>query len=76
MMEAVTMSAVSYTHLDVYKRQEFFRYDYVRVFLLGISTSQWISIILIPIGILLIVLPRDHKLFQFFDFSRLPKKEG
>ena len=55
---------------------EFFRYDYVRGFLLGISTSQWISIILIPIGILLIVLPRDHKLFQFFDFSRLPKKEG
>ena len=55
---------------------EFFRYDYVRGFLLGISTSQWISILLIPIGILLIVLPRDHKLFQFFDFSRLPKKEG
>ncbi len=54
---------------------EFFRYDYVRGFLLGISTSQWISILLIPIGILFIVLPRDHKLFQFFDFSRLPKKE-
>lgn len=49
---------------------EFFRYDYVRGFVLGISTSQWISILLLPIGVLLIVLPKDNQLFQLLDFSR------
>ncbi len=33
---------------------EFFRGDIIRGFLLGLSTSQWISIILLPVGIYLI----------------------
>lgn len=34
---------------------EFFRYDSIRGIFFGLSTSQWISIILIPIGILFFV---------------------
>ncbi len=34
---------------------EFFRYDSIRGIFFGLSTSQWISIILIPIGILFFI---------------------
>ncbi len=44
---------------------EYFRYDYVRGFLLGISTSQWISLMILPIGLALIILP--VKKFKFFQ---------
>lgn len=33
---------------------EYFRYDEVRGFILGLSTSQWISLLLIPIGLFLL----------------------
>ncbi|MCI9273020.1 MAG: prolipoprotein diacylglyceryl transferase [Clostridiales bacterium] len=48
---------------------EFFRYDYVRGFLFGISTSQWISILLLPLGLLLVALPKNSRLFLLMDFS-------
>ena len=34
---------------------EFFRYDYIRGSLLGITTSQWISILILPVGMYLIL---------------------
>lgn len=55
---------------------EFFRFDYVRGFLLGLSTSQWISILLLPIGIALILLPAKSRLFRWFDFSQSRKRES
>lgn len=39
---------------------EFYRYDYIRGFLFGISTSQWFSIILFPVGIFFILRPQKH----------------
>ena len=35
---------------------ERFRYDEVRGFFFGLSTSQWISILVIPVGILILWL--------------------
>lgn len=40
---------------------EYFRYDTERGFFLGISTSQWISFLLIPIGIILLIKYRKQK---------------
>lgn len=47
---------------------EFFRYDYIRGNLLGISTSQWISIVLLPVGIALMLFGRKiEKLFGKYE---------
>jgi phosphatidylglycerol:prolipoprotein diacylglycerol transferase len=37
---------------------EFFRYDAIRGLFLGLSTSQWISLVLIPFGVLLLLAPK------------------
>jgi phosphatidylglycerol:prolipoprotein diacylglycerol transferase len=40
---------------------EFFRYDAIRGVFLGLSTSQWISLLLVPAGIFLLVWPKFRK---------------
>ena len=40
---------------------EYLRFDEIRGFLFGISTSQWISLFLIPIGLFLIFVPIEKK---------------
>nr|WP_122012957.1 prolipoprotein diacylglyceryl transferase [Maliibacterium massiliense] len=44
---------------------EFFRYDAIRGFLLGVSTSQWISILLVPVGLF----------FYLYPFGRRTKRQ-
>lgn len=41
---------------------EFLRFDQIRGFLFGVSTSQWISILLIPLGLFLIFAKIEKKL--------------
>ena len=41
---------------------EYLRFDEIRGFLFGISTSQWISLLLIPIGLFLIFVPFEKKI--------------
>ena len=41
---------------------EYLRFDEIRGFLFGISTSQWISMLLIPIGLFLIFVPFEKKI--------------
>jgi len=43
---------------------EYFRYDDVRGIFLGLSTSQWISLLLLPIGIFLLLSPNRPRFFQ------------
>ena len=60
------LGGITGAYLSVYAIErfilEFFRYDSIRGGLLGISTSQWISIILFPIGISLILF--GEKIFK------------
>lgn len=60
------LGGITGAYLSVYAIErfilEFFRYDSIRGGLLGISTSQWISIILFPIGIVLIIF--GEKIFK------------
>jgi len=41
---------------------EYLRYDEIRGFLFGVSTSQFISLVLIPIGIALALIPFEKKI--------------
>ncbi len=41
---------------------EYFRYDAARGIYLGLSVSQWISILLVPIGLYLLRGMKDHKI--------------
>jgi phosphatidylglycerol:prolipoprotein diacylglycerol transferase len=60
------LGGITGAYLSIYAVErfilEFFRYDSIRGGLLGISTSQWISIILFPIGIALILFGK--KIFK------------
>lgn len=60
------LGGITGAYLSIYAIErfilEFFRYDSIRGGLLGISTSQWISIILFPIGIVLIIF--GEKIFK------------
>ena len=41
---------------------EYLRYDAIRGFFLGISTSQWISLVLVPVGIALALIKFEEKI--------------
>ena len=60
------LGGITGAYLSVYAIErfilEFFRYDSIRGGLLGISTSQWISIFLLPIGLVLIIF--GEKIFK------------
>ena len=60
------LGGITGAYLSIYAVErfilEFFRYDSIRGGLLGISTSQWISIVLLPIGISLILF--GEKIFK------------
>ena len=60
------LGGITGAYLSIYAIErfilEFFRYDSIRGGFLGISTSQWISIILFPIGIVLIIF--GEKIFK------------
>ncbi len=60
------LGGITGAYLSVYAVErfilEFFRYDSIRGSAFGISTSQWISIVLLPIGIILIIF--GEKIFK------------
>ena len=60
------LGGITGAYLSVYAIErfilEFFRYDSIRGSAFGISTSQWISIVLLPIGIILIIF--GEKIFK------------
>ena len=60
------LGGITGAYLSVYAIErfilEFFRYDSIRGSAFGISTSQWISIVLLPIGIILILF--GEKIFK------------
>lgn len=60
------LGGITGAYLSIYAIErfilEFFRYDSIRGGFLGISTSQWISIVLLPIGIALILF--GDKIFK------------
>lgn len=44
---------------------EYLRFDEVRGLFLGVSTSQWISLILLPIGLILLFSGKSSKIYKF-----------
>lgn len=44
---------------------EFLRFDAERGIILGVSTSQWISLILLPIGLILLFCTKKSKIYKF-----------
>lgn len=53
---------------------EFFRGDLIRGIYLGVSTSQWISALLVIISVFVIVLDRQNKLQSFKNMSNLEEE--
>ncbi|MGI5891324.1 MAG: prolipoprotein diacylglyceryl transferase [Bacillota bacterium] len=55
---------------------EFLRFDFMERGMLGIlSTSQWISLIMIPIGVLLIILPSKYLQLPAFILKNTKNKD-